>query len=80
MSRPDARNGKNRDVMLSPSLLELLRYYWCKARPQGWLFSGQPSSAFGALCCDIGRPLLVAVLHPRKEAFSRILDSISIPP
>ncbi len=27
--------------MLSPFMLELLRAYWCEARPQAWLFDGQ---------------------------------------
>ena len=28
--------------MLSPDLRDLLRDYWCEARPEGWLFPGKP--------------------------------------
>ncbi|MFD3192019.1 tyrosine-type recombinase/integrase [Sedimentitalea sp. HM32M-2] len=35
------KGGKDRDVMLSPSLLALPRGYWREARPQGGLFPGQ---------------------------------------
>jgi site-specific recombinase XerD len=34
------KGGKDRNVMLSPSLLDLLRTWWKVARPQGWLFPG----------------------------------------
>ena len=36
------KGGKDRKVMLSPGLLNLLRDYWCEARPEGWLFPGKP--------------------------------------
>ena len=35
------KGGKERNVMLSPSLLDLLRAWWKAARPRGWLFPGQ---------------------------------------
>ena len=35
------KGHKDRYVMLSAHLLELLRAYWKAARPQGWLFPGQ---------------------------------------
>jgi site-specific recombinase XerD len=34
------KGGKDRYVMLSPKLLDILRAYWRKARPQHWLFPG----------------------------------------
>jgi integrase/recombinase XerD len=36
-----SKGNRDRDVQLSPKLLELLRTYWRKARPQEWLFPGQ---------------------------------------
>ena len=38
----EGKNGKDRKAMLSPGLLDLLRAYWCEARPEGWLFPGKP--------------------------------------
>ncbi|WP_247459048.1 tyrosine-type recombinase/integrase [Bradyrhizobium sp. 153] len=35
------KGGKDRNVMLSPHLLDLLRTCWKAARPQGWLFPGR---------------------------------------
>ncbi len=35
------KGQRDRDVMLSPRLLELLREWWRAARPQVWLFPGQ---------------------------------------
>jgi len=35
------KGRKDRNVMLSASLLELLRTWWRAARPEGWLFPGQ---------------------------------------
>jgi len=36
------KGRKDRKVMLSPGLLELLRAWWREARPEGWLFPGKP--------------------------------------
>ncbi len=35
------KGRKDRYVMLSAHLLQLLRFYWKASRPQGWLFPGQ---------------------------------------
>ncbi|UWQ28069.1 site-specific integrase [Leisingera sp. M523] len=38
----EGKGRKDRKVMLSPALLDLLREYWVEARPEGWLFPGKP--------------------------------------
>ena len=38
-----AKGRKDRYVMLSPELLDMLRQWWRAARPQGWLFPGRPA-------------------------------------
>jgi site-specific recombinase XerD len=38
-----AKGHKDRYVMLSPKLLELLREYWKAERPTSWLFPGRPN-------------------------------------
>ncbi len=35
------KGRKDRNAMLSPQLLELLRAWWRQAQPKGWLFPGQ---------------------------------------
>jgi integrase/recombinase XerD len=35
------KGQRDRDVMLSPRLLQLLREWWKAARPPVWLFPGQ---------------------------------------
>ena len=35
------KGGRDRNVMLSPHLLQVLRTWWMVERPQGWLFPGR---------------------------------------
>ena len=47
------KGAKDRTVILSPQLLEILRTYWRLARPREWLFPGR----------DESKPIDVQVLH-----------------
>lgn len=47
------KGAKDRDVMLSPQLLNILRSYWRRARPTRYLFPGR----------DETRPISPTVLH-----------------
>jgi integrase len=37
----NGKGGKDRNVMLSPHLLQVLRTWWMVERPRGWLFPGR---------------------------------------
>jgi integrase/recombinase XerD len=55
-----AKGSKDRYVMLSPRLLEILRLYWHDAHPRDWLFPGdipgRPISRNAVrLACDVAR-------------------------
>ena len=55
------KGRKDRYVMLSPDLLELLRAWWRKARPRGWLFPGR----------DPGQPITTRQLNRACHAAAR---------
>jgi site-specific recombinase XerD len=40
-----SKNWKDRYVVLSPRLLQVLRQYWKEVRSQEWLFPGQPPTS-----------------------------------
>ena len=73
------KGRKDRKVMLSPALLQLLRDYWREARPAGWLFPGKPkinplsprqlNRAFNSAkhMAGIARP---ATLHTLRHSFA----------
>ncbi len=58
------KGGKDRNVMLSPSLLELLRTWWRTARPQGWLFQGR----------DPAQPMTTRQLNRACHAAARMAE------
>ena len=63
------KGGKDRYVMLSPQLLQILRAYWRLARPGRWLFPGRAA----------GEPVSVATLQEAcRAAVRRIALSKSV--
>ena len=58
------KGGKDRYVMLSPQLLQILRTYWRLARPGRWLFPGQ----------DPEEPVSVATLQEACRQAARQAD------
>jgi integrase/recombinase XerD len=60
----EARGRKDRDVMLSPKLLEALRVYWrgFRHKPTNWLFPGNRWEGVGA----------VAPLEPLHLPFTQL--------
>jgi len=58
------KGGKDRNVMLSPSLLDLLRTWWRAARPQGWLFPGR----------DPAQPMTTRQLNGACHAAAQMAD------
>jgi integrase/recombinase XerD len=84
--RVDAGKGrKDRYVMLSPKLLDILRVYWRKARPQHWLFPGdlpgQPisTSAVECVCRQVREQAAITkpvTPHSLRHAFAvHLLES-----
>src|SRR5262252_10029106 len=82
------RQGKgqhDRYVMLSPKLLPLLRQYWRQAKPQPWLFPGQPctrpmtTKTVYLVCRHAGKAAdLPKVIHPhvlRHTFATHLLDA-----
>ena len=58
------KGGKDRNVMLSPSLLDLLRAWWKTAHPQGWLFPGR----------DPAQPMTTRQLNRACHAAAQMAD------
>ena len=59
------KGQRDRDVMLSPQLLQLLREWWKAARPQVWLFPGQ-----NPIIVDLERRQVVDLLGDRSAAIA----------
>jgi site-specific recombinase XerD len=79
------KGRKDRYVMLSPVLLEMLREYWSRVRPKEWLFPGRnPEKPISPLVidlacraarrkCDIAKPVTP---HSLRHAFAvHLLES-----
>jgi integrase/recombinase XerD len=75
----DGKGGKDRYVMLSPKLLDILRNYWQATRPKQWLFPGdrpdQPISALAVehACRQVRRRSNIAkpiTPHSLRHAFA----------
>ena len=74
------KGGRDRNAMLSPSLLDLLRNYWRESRPEGWLFPGKPkinplSPRTAEPCLHIGPKHMAgikkaATLHALRHSFA----------
>jgi len=62
------KGGRDRYVMLSPRLLEILRVYWRIVRPDHWLFPGR----------DRNRPLDQQVLHTACK-YARLAAGLTKP-
>jgi integrase/recombinase XerD len=79
------KGSKDRYVMLSPKLLDILRAYWRKTRPQHWLFPGdlpgQPitTSAVEVVCRQVREQAAISkpvTPHSLRHAFAvHLLES-----
>ena len=75
------KGGKDRYVMLSPRLLEMLRSYWRVARPSYWLFPGRDQTRplnpvslhracrLAAAAAGLDKPVTVHTLRHNSEAW-----------